>query len=179
MKDIVSKERHIPKSAILINASHTHFPPSAQNYPTWVPFLQHPDTLYLNILNKGLVKAIGNALDNMSPANLYFGRGETNIGLNRDYLPEYIQFINIGSWKLVGLSREAVNEYGPAIRKIWPDKNVSVAGYCNDLSSYLPKEWHINNQTYEGYDSFFWYGQPGLPPVNIFDIVIDGIKSFK
>lgn len=345
VKDIVSKERHIPKSAILINASHTHFPPTAQAYPTWAPFLHHPDTLYLNILRKGMVKAIENALDNMSPANLYFGRGETNIGLNRSssnpeephdktldvlearalngkvkavlfltgchavfnndgregytlsanfpgvtrklirdktganaifiqgcagdinprstdhiqtgteladdifkimnesmtkinddisfafntfnipvkpwsiekikqfkvensknpedvdaqknvrwadlmfekykegtvlsYLPEYIQFINIGNWKLVGLSREAVNEYGPAIRKIWPDKEVSVAGYCNDVSSYLPKEWHINNQTYEGYDSFFWYGQPGLPPINIFDIVINGIKSFK
>jgi hypothetical protein len=77
------------------------------------------------------------------------------------------------------LSREAVNEYAPAIRKIWPDTNVSVAAYCNDVSSYLPKEWHINNHTYEGYDSFFWYGQEGLPPENIFDLIINGIKSFK
>lgn len=100
-------------------------------------------------------------------------------GTVSDYLPEYIQFINIGNWMLVGLSSEAVNEYGPAIRKIWPDKEVSLAGYCNDVSIYLPKEWHINNQTYEGNDSFFWYGQPGVPPLNIFDIVINGIKSFK
>ena len=369
VKDIVSKERNIPKSAILINASHTHFSPSAQAYPAWVDFLDHPDSLYLNnILKKGMVKAIENAMDDMSPADLYFGRGTTNIGRNRraadpeyphdkildvleaknnagkvagvlfltgchavfnnegregytlsanfpgitrdmirektgtnaifiqgcagdidprslldhketgteladdifkvmnekmakitgdisysfdtinipikptiptkadtnyipsdsislpinprsidiikqfkidneqnpgdlyarrnakwadmmlnmykkgtvpDKVPEYIQIIDIGSWKLVGLSREVVTEYGPAIRNIWPGKIVSVAGYCNDVASYLPNKWHVVNHFYEGYDSFFWYGQPGLPPVNVFDIIINGIKSLK
>lgn len=342
VKSIVSRDMHIPKTAILINASHTHFSPSAQAYQAWMPFLDHPDSLYLNnILKKNMVKAIENALDSLSPADLYFGRGRTNIGLNRsaanpelpldhtldvlvamsghrikgvlflaachavfnnsgresytlsanfpgvtrqlirkktgansvfiqgcagdinprssnhvktgtelaedvfkiinksmtkitgdisftldsihipitpwsiekiqrfkeanennndpdaiknvrwadlmlrryrdeailDYLPEYIQCINIGNWRLVGLSREVVNEYGPAIRKLWPGKIVSVAGYCNDVSSYLPKEWHVVTQTYEGYDSFFWYGQPGLPPINIFDIVVNGVKK--
>ena len=93
--------------------------------------------------------------------------------------PEYIQIIDIGNWKLVGLSREAVNEYGPAIRNIWPGNIVSVAGYCNDVGSYLPNKWHVAHHFYEGYDSFFWYGQPGVPPLNVFDIVIDGIKSRK
>jgi hypothetical protein len=366
VKDIVSKERHIPKSAILINASHTHFSPSAQAYLAWQDFLEHPDSLYLNnILKKGIVKAIENAVDAMSPADLYFGRGTTNIGKNRsaadpenpldqtldvlearnsegkvtgvlflaachavfnsegreaytisanfpgtsrdiirgktganaifiqgcagdinprssnhketgneladnifkvmnekmtkltgdisysfdtinipvqltipapldsndllldsmhikpwrmdtikkfqidntpnfgdlyarrnakwaglmlnmiqkgtvpNKFPEYIQIINIGNWKLVGLSREAVNEYGPAIRNIWPGNIVSVAGYCNDVDSYLPNGWHVANHHYEGYDSFFWYGQPGVPPINVFDIVINGIKSLK
>ena len=369
VKNIISKERSIPKSAILINASHTHFSPSAQAYPVWVDFLARPDSLYLNnILKKGMVKAIKKAMDNMSPANLYFGRGTTDIGRNRrakdpeyphdktldvleaknnagkiagvlfltgchavfnnegresytisanfpgitrdlirdktganaifiqgcagdidprslldhketgrqladdivkvmngemtkitgdisysfdtldipvkpaipakldtndipsdtinisakplsidlikqfkvenaqntgdiyarrnvkwadmmlnmykngtvpDKITEYIQIINIGNWKMVGLSREVVTEYGPAIRDIWPGKIVSVAGYCNDVSSYLPNKWHVVNHFYEGYDSFFWYGQPGLPPVNVFDIIINGIKSLK
>ena len=347
VKDIISKKRNIPKSAILINASHTHFSPSAQAYPTWGDFLDHPDSLYLNnILKKGMVKAIENAMDDMSPADLYFGRGTTDIGRNRrapdpeyphdktldvlearnsagkvvgvmfltgchavfnnsgresytisanfpgvtrdmirektganaifiqgcagdidprslldhketgmqladdimkvmngnmtkitgnisysfdtinipvkpwsidtikqfkidnaqnpgdldarknvkwadlmlnmykkgtvsDKLPEYIQIIGIGNWKMVGLSREVVTEYGPAIRNIWPGKIVSVAAYCNDVASYLPNEWHVVNRFYEGYDSFFWYGQPGLPPVNVFDIVIKGIKLLK
>ncbi len=366
VKEIVSKARKIPKSAILINASHTHFSPSAQAYPAWEDFLVHPDSLYLNnILKKAMVSAIENAMDNMSPADLYFGRGITEIGKNRsakdsefphdktldvleakdntgkitgilfltgchvvfnsegregytmsanfpgitrdmirrktgteaifiqgcggdinprstdhketgrqlaadifrvmnenmtkitgdisytfntlhlpvqpslpaklntndipvvptsrsakplsidlirqvkinnaqntadlyarrnvkwadmmltmykngtlpETVPEYIQIINIGGWKLVGLSREVVTEYGPAIRNIWPVKNVSVAGYCNDVSSYLPNKWHVTNQHYEGYDSFFWYGQPGVMGENVFDIIINGIKS--
>jgi len=42
------------------------------------------DSLYLNtILKKGMVKAIENAIDAMSPADLYIGRGTTNIGKNR------------------------------------------------------------------------------------------------
>jgi hypothetical protein len=368
VKEIVSKARKIPKSAILINASHTHFSPSAQAYPAWVDFLVHPDSLYLNnILKKAMVSAIENAMDNMSPADLYFGRGTTDIGKNRsakdpefphdktldvleakdnkgkiagilfltgchvvfssegregytisanfpgitrdmirektgtdaifiqgcagdinprstdhketgrqlatdvfkvlnenmtkitgdisysfntlnmpvqptlpakldtsdipvdpinmsttplnidlirqlkidnaqntadiyarrnvkwadmmlnmykngtlpDKVPEYIQIINIGGWKLVGLSREVVTEYGPAIRDIWPVKNVSVAGYCNDVSSYLPNKWHVNNHHYEGYDSFFWYGQPGVLSENVFDVIINGIKLLE
>jgi hypothetical protein len=367
VKDIVSKERNISRSAILINASHTHFAPSAQAYLAWQDFMEHPDSLYLNnILKKGIVKAIENAIDAMSPADLYIGRGTTNIGKNRsaadpenpldktldvieaknsegkvtgllflaachavfnsegsraytisanfpgttrdiirtklgtnaifihgcggdinprnssdhketgkeladdifnvmnekltkitgdisysfdtvnipiqltipaardsndllldsihikpwrmdtlkqfqidnepnfgdlyarrnakwaglmlnmiqngtvpDKFPEYIQIINIGNWKLVGLSREAVNEYGPAIRNIWPGNIVSVAGYCNDVGSYLPNKWHVARHLYEGYDSFFWYGQPGVPVLNVFDIVIDGIKSLE
>ncbi|MEO8764181.1 MAG: hypothetical protein ABI416_07835 [Ginsengibacter sp.] len=366
VKDIVSKERHIAKEAILINASHTHFSPSAQAYLAWQDFMQHPDSLYLNnILKKKLVKAIENAIDHLSPADLYFGRGTTNIGMNRsgadpenpldktldvlvakngkgtvtgvlflaachavfnsegretytisanfpgtarevirgktgtdavfiqgcagdinprsldhtatgrelandvfnimdkkitrltgeisysfdtvnvpvqhiipaaldsngrlvdslhikpwsaeairqfqmdnankpgnlfalrntnwgglmlnmiqkrtvpDKLAEYIQIISIGNWKMVGLSREAVNEYGPAIRNIWPGNTVSVAGYCNDVGSYLPNKWHVAEHHYEGYDSFFWYGQPGVPALDVFDIVIEGIKSFK
>jgi hypothetical protein len=94
-------------------------------------------------------------------------------------MPVYVQTITIGNWKLVGLSREVVTEYGPAIRALWPDKLVSVAGYCNDVPSYLPIGRHINAQTYEGYDSFFWNAQPSLFPVDVFDTVMAGIKKIK
>ncbi|MEP7258603.1 MAG: hypothetical protein ABI687_09445, partial [Flavitalea sp.] len=368
VKEIIHRERNIPKSAILINASHTHFCPSAQAYRTWSDYLTYPDSIYLNsILKKAMVKAIENALDKMSPADLYFGRGTTDIGMNRSAedpgsphdktldvlearnaegkitgslfltgchpvfddeqrqtytmtanypavtremvrqrtgsnvlfiqgcggdinprsldpketgrqlaedvfkvmdgqltkitgdisysfdsleipmkptlpaklgkngrpanpiiltaetwsenfikqlktksqplgvdiyarrdvkwsdimllklkngtlpvkVPEYVQVINIGDWKFIGLSREVVTEYGPAVRRIWPDKIVSVAGYCNDVASYLPNKWHVINHHYEGYDSFFWYGQPGVPQENVFDILIKGIESLK
>ncbi|MEO6220919.1 MAG: hypothetical protein ABIO81_10855 [Ginsengibacter sp.] len=368
VKDIIHKERNIPKSALLINASHTHFCPSAQAYSAWADYLEHPDSIYLNnILKKAMVRAIEDALDNMSPADLYFGRGTTDIGMNRssadpesphdktldvleardtegkiagvlfltgchpvfddenrqtytisanfpgiardiirkktgtdalfiqgcagdinpksidhretgrqladdvfkimngeltkitgdisysfdsveipmkptvpvkldkndkpsdtinissqawsadfikqlktnnlqktadiyerrnakwadmmlmefisetlpDKVPEYIQLINIGDWKFVGLSREVVTEYAPAIRNIWPGKIVSVAGYCNDVASYLPNKWHVVNHHYEGYDSFFWYGQPGVPRENVFDVIIKGIEFLK
>lgn len=93
------------------------------------------------------------------------------------HMPIYLHTINIGNWKLIGLSREAVTEYGLAIKKIWPEKLVSVAGYCNDVSSYLPVERHIKTGVYEGHGSHFWYGQPSTFPLNILDLVVDRIKT--
>ncbi|MBO9620309.1 MAG: hypothetical protein J7539_14880 [Niabella sp.] len=94
-----------------------------------------------------------------------------------DNMRIYVQTINIGDLKIVGLSREVVNEYGTAIRQLWPQKKVMVAGYCNDVPSYLPNDWHIEKKSYEGYDSFFWYGQPALPPTSIMSTVVNKIKE--
>lgn len=95
----------------------------------------------------------------------------------RKTLPVYVQTLNVGSWKLVGLSREAVTSYGREIRKLWPEQQVSVAGYCNDVSSYLPDRWHIEHRVYEGYDSFFWYGQEGIPPLDVQEMIIKKMKA--
>ena len=92
-------------------------------------------------------------------------------------MPVYIQTINIGNWKLVGLSREAVTDYSIGIKKLWPGKLVSVAGYCNDVSSYLPTSRHIQAGNYEGLGSFFWYGQPSVFPLNVYETIIDKIKT--
>lgn len=347
VKDIIFKKHKIPQSAILINASHTHFAPVSQWFPTFGEHGQIPDSLYFNkVLKEGILKSIEMALGHMTPSAIYFGRGNTNIGHNRSSengetpydntvdvlkiedarqkmnsllfltgchpvfknegkegvtisanfpgvsrkileektgsktalfiqgcagdinprdddhrktgsdlandvlkilghdmsrlkggvaytmdtisiaanpwsrekvlafkegavkepgnvyaeknvrwadmmlnyyahhtmpktMPVYVQTISIGNWKLVGLSREVVTEYGPAIRAIWPDKLVSVVGYCNDVPSYLPVARHIQAETYEGVDSFFWNAQPSLFPFDIFDQVIEGIKKIK
>lgn len=346
VKEAIFKSRNIPPSAILLNASHTHFAPVTQTWITWCDFYHFPDSNYLNnVVKKGIIKAIETAVDKLSPSNLYFARGTTQIGYNRrpgvhpdnpydnvvdvlkitdaqdklktvlfltgchpvfknageesftlsanypsvarkaieqatgaegaifiqgcggdinprssdhrqtgselaadvqqalnaglqkidggisfffdtlnipvkpwstdsiqrfrkanegktgdveaeknvrwanlmleryknnavaQVLPEYIQTINIGNWKLVGISREAVTEYGKGIRGIWPEQKVSVAGYCNDVPSYLPVGWHIRAGVYEGYGSFLWYGQPGIPPLDVYDRIISFIKQ--
>ncbi len=92
-------------------------------------------------------------------------------------MPVYLQTLNIGNWKLIGLSRETVTEYGLGIKKLWPDQLVSVAGYCNDVSSYLPTSRHIKAGVYEGLDSFFWYGQPSVFPLDVYETIINRIKS--
>lgn len=366
IKNEIFQRRNIPASAILINASHTHFAPVTQRWSSWQEFYHCGDSHYLNFLKNAIITSIEIALDEMCPKVMYFARGTTSIGVNRrsdvnsaafydntldvikiqnvheqvqnvlfitgchpvfknsednspftlsanfpgvagewirkkigvdpiflqgfagdinpkddnyedtgkelaedilhilkgkmekiegeiscsldtiqipikpwtieeilefrdfnalevekekritsaytpmgqfvltpllereknvrwanlmldDYkkgtiplsFPVYVQIINIGHWKLIGMSREVVAEYGPAIRNIWPDQVVSVASYCNDVSSYLPVDWHINSKTYEGYDSFFWYSQPAIPPVNVRDIVINQIRDLK
>jgi hypothetical protein len=105
--------------------------------------------------------------------------GNYKKGMVANSLPLYIQTINIGNWKLVALSREVVNEYGPAIRKLWTQKTVTVAGYSNDVSSYLPISWHIEEKFYEGYDSFLWYGQPGIPDTDVLEWITNKIKKFN
>lgn len=344
VKEEIFKKHRIPPSAILINASHTHFAPSTQDWTTWGSH-QLPDSVYLNTLLKpALIAVIESAIKNRKPSILSFGRGKTTIGKNRSLegadipydndldvlqlerekdhhktvvfltgchpvfkndgiegftispnypgvtkgllekeaglteaifiqgcggdinpvtsdhkktgndlaedvksilnrpmerlsgqinfqidslnfpvnpwsterilafrktndngkgdvnaekdvrwadlmlgryknnrmpanMPVYIQTINIGNWKLVGLSREAVTDYSIGIKKIWPGKLVSVAGYCNDVSSYLPTSRHIQAGNYEGLGSFFWYGQPAVFPIDVYEKIIDKIKT--
>lgn len=94
-----------------------------------------------------------------------------------EQMPVYYQTFNIGDWKLVALSREVTTEFGMAIRNLWPEKQVSVLAYSNDVPSYLSTDPHINAGNYEGYDSFFWYGQPSPFPLHTFDRIINSIKE--
>ena len=100
-----------------------------------------------------------------------------NKGIMPESLPEYVQTINIGNWKLVGFSRETTTGYSFGVKKFWPDKLISVAGYTNDVSSYLPTHMHLEAKNYEGLDSFFWYGMPNVFPMNGDEIILGRIKS--
>jgi len=94
-------------------------------------------------------------------------------------MPVYVNTINIGNWKLVGFSRETTTGYSFGVKDLWPDKLISVAGYTNDVSSYLPTHMHIEQGTYEGNESFFWYGMPNVFPINVDEIILNAIKSLK
>ena len=94
-----------------------------------------------------------------------------------DHMSVYCQTLNVGSWKLVALSREATTGYGIAIRELWPDQKVSAIAYSNDVTSYLATDPHILAKNYEGYDSFFWYAQPAPFPLHTFDTILDALKA--
>ena len=124
--------------------------------------------------------SIGKTNDYMADRNFYWSALMMDYYADNAmpaYMPIYIQTLDIGDWKLIGLSREATTEFGLAIRKIWPDKKVSVAAYTNDVSSYLATDPHISAKDYEGYDSFFWYAQPSPFPLKVFDTVIERISK--
>ena len=346
VKQDIREKFGIQPSAILINASHTHFGPVSQLWLTWGPHCQRPDSTYLySIVRSGIFNAVQQAMEQLKPAKLFFGRSEVEIGHNRslpgadqpydktldviriDYenieeddivflagchpvfqnagkegltispnypgvardmlvhhstvrsamflqgcggdinpidadhritakkvasavsrmldssemrliqgdisfyldtvtfnsrpwmepeilefrkanegkegdvgaeknvrwadlmlkhhaegtmpstMPVFVQTLNIGNWKLVGISRETTTEYSLGVKELWSDKLVTVAGYCNDVSSYLPTSRHIKAHTYEGYDSFFWYGQPNIFPENVYETIIASIKQ--
>ena len=347
IKQELFKKKNIQPAAVFINSSHTHFAPVTQDWLTWQEANQRPDSVYLySVVKNGIVKAIENALEQMVPAELYFGRGKTNIGYNRslsehpelydsavdvirvDYknnksdnylfsaschpvfstagtlhytisanypgiarklveertgtnnslflqgtagdinpvdngeyisgeklanevisvlgkpmtkieggvsffldtinipiipwnrekilaykeqnigitgdvyaeknvkwsdlmlkyyeegtmpssMPVYVNTINIGNWKLVGFSRETTTAYGLGVKNLWPDKLISVAGYTNDVSSYLPTHMHLEKKGYEGLDSFFWYGMPDVFPLSVEDTILGTIKELE
>lgn len=94
-------------------------------------------------------------------------------------MPVYINTINIGNWKLVGFSRETTTEYGFGVKNMWPEKLISVAGYTNDVSSYLPTHKHIEKKNYEGLNSFFWYGMPNTFPMTVDNTILGTIRSLE
>ncbi len=98
-------------------------------------------------------------------------------GIMPTALPVYVQTFNIGNWKLVGFSSETTTEYGFGVKNMWPGQTVSVAGYTNDVSSYLPTRKHLELKNYEGLDSFFWYGSPAVFPMDVYEIIINEIKK--
>lgn len=100
-----------------------------------------------------------------------------NKGTMPESMPVYVNTINIGNWKLVGFSRETTTPYSFGVKKMWPDKLVSVAGYTNDVSSYLPSHLHLEAKNYEGLESFFWYGMPAVFPLNTDEVILGQIKS--
>jgi hypothetical protein len=342
LKNDIFSRTGIPAAAVFINSAHTHFAPVSQEWLTWQEANQLPDSNYLySTVRNGIINSIDEAIANMSPAKLSFGRGNTDIGYNRslkdhpelydssvdvikvDYLenrnenylflagchpvfstagklhytlsanypgvareltekrtgssnsiflqgtagdinprdngeyitgeklsneviavlnrymskiegaityyldtinipitpmtieeiksfraentdktgdvyaeknvrwcdlmmqyfrenkmpsslPVYVNTINIGSWKLVGFSRETTTAYNFGVKNIWPGQLVSVAGYTNDVSSYLPTHMHIEARGYEGLDSFFWYGMPAVD-----EVILARVKSLK
>lgn len=347
VKQEICQKTGIPASAVFINSSHTHFAPVSQNWLTWQEPNQRPDSIYLfSIVRNGILNAINNALKKMTPAEIYFGRGTTDIGYNRSLkdhpelydsavdvvkvkytendqesymfltachpvfgtsrkqhytisanypgvarkliedrtgtsnslflqgtagdinpkdngeyisgeklaneviavlgrpmnkiegaisfyldtinipitpwtkeeilvyrakniekpgdidaeknvkwcdlmlkyysegkmpasLPVYVNTINIGNWKLVGFSRETTTGYGFGVKNLWPEKLISVAGYTNDVSSYLPTHMHLEKRGYEGLNSFFWYGMPNVFPMNVDETILSTIKSLE
>ncbi len=100
-----------------------------------------------------------------------------NKGTMPESLPVYIHTLNIGNWKLVGFSRETTTGYSFGVKKQWPDKLISVAGYTDDVSSYLPTHMHLEAKNYEGLDSFFWYGQANVFPMNVDEIILSRVRS--
>lgn len=84
IRTFISKTQNIPKGSILINVSHTHFAPSTIHLRA-LPDIFKPDLEYLSFLKEKIIEVIEHALDNMEQSTLFFKRGSTKIGVNRNF----------------------------------------------------------------------------------------------
>jgi neutral/alkaline ceramidase-like enzyme len=92
-------------------------------------------------------------------AELMLQRLERDGKLISEY-PYTIQIMQIGDLKLFGLAGEVVTDYSLRLKRelkgdIW------IAGYSNDLCSYIPSARMYNEGGYEVIDSMIYYGLPG------------------
>lgn len=64
-------------------------------------------------------------------------------------------------FSLLTLGGEVVIDYSLWAQRTWPDANLVVAGYSNDVMCYIPSARVLREGGYEAVDSMIYYGQPG------------------
>jgi neutral ceramidase len=74
--------------------------------------------------------------------------------------PYTVQILQIGELKLIGLAGEVVTDYSLRLKREL-DRYVWVAGYSNDLCSYIPSARMYEEGGYEVVDSMIYYDLPG------------------
>ena len=73
----------LARSQVGINVSHTHSAPVAASIPTWQPGVAEARPEYVALVEDAIVVAVEEALATLRPARIEFGRGTTNIGVDR------------------------------------------------------------------------------------------------
>jgi neutral ceramidase len=94
-----------------------------------------------------------------SHAQRMLSRLERDGKLMTEY-PYTIQILQIGDLKLIGLAGEVVTDYSLRLKRELGG-NTWVAGYSNDLCSYIPSARMFKEGGYEVIDSMIYYDLPG------------------
>lgn len=86
-----------------------------------------------------------------------------------------IQAIRFGNaLTILALGGEVVVDYSLRAKREYPG-NLTVAGYSNDVMSYIPSRRVLHEGGYEAVDSMAYYGQPGPYASDVEDRIFDGI----
>lgn len=86
-----------------------------------------------------------------------------------------IQAIRLGAtFTILALGGEVVVDYSLRAKRQYPG-NLIVAGYSNDVMSYIPSDRVLREGGYEAVESMIYYGQPGPYASDVEDRIFDGI----
>jgi len=73
-----------------------------------------------------------------------------------------VQAVRVGrEFTLLALGGEVVIDYNLRARREFAGENLVVAGYCNEVSCYIPSQRVLHEGGYEPVDSMIYYGMPG------------------
>jgi neutral ceramidase len=90
--------------------------------------------------------------------------------------PYTIQIVQIGDLKLVALAGEVVTDYSLRLKRELGG-NLWVAGYSNDLCSYIPSARMFKEGGYEVFDSMIYYDLPGPYQPEIEELIIGKVHE--
>jgi hypothetical protein len=100
---------------------------------------------------------------------------------NRTPLRRYpypAQAIRLGkTWTLVALGGEVVVDYALRIKQEYGSKGIVIAGYSNDVMSYIPSLRVLKEGGYEARDSMIYYGMPGPYSETVEERVMEAVRS--
>ncbi len=78
---------------------------------------------------------------------------------------------------LVAIAGEVVIDYALRLKREYPQYNLVVAGYSNDVPCYIPSLRVLREGGYEPVDSMIYYGLPGPLAENVEELVIAGCRK--
>lgn len=92
-------------------------------------------------------------------------------------IPYPVQAFRFGKGvTLVGLGGEVVVDYALRVKKEFPSEDTIVAGYTNDVMSYIVSRRVLKEGGYEPVDSQIYYGNPGPYSEDIEETVMAAVK---
>jgi neutral ceramidase len=78
---------------------------------------------------------------------------------------------------LIAMGGEVVVDYSLRAKREFPAENLVVAGYCNDVSGYIPSLRILLEGGYEPVVSMIYYGQPGPFAENVEEVVFQCFRD--
>ena len=77
---------------------------------------------------------------------------------------------------IVALGGEVVVDYALRLKREFPQTDLIVAGYTNDVMCYIPSRRVLGEGGYEAVDSMIYYGQPGPFAENVEETLIGACR---
>jgi hypothetical protein len=78
---------------------------------------------------------------------------------------------------LIALGGEVVIDYVLRAKKEFGEKGLIVAGYSNDVMSYIPSVRILREGGYEAEDSMIYYGQPGRYTEEVEELIFGAMRN--
>jgi hypothetical protein len=92
-------------------------------------------------------------------------------------IPYPVQAIRFGKGlTVVGMGGEVVVDYATRVKKEFPGEDTIVAGYTNDVMSYIVSKRVLKEGGYEPVDSQIYYGNPGPYTEEVEETVMAAVK---
>ena len=89
-----------------------------------------------------------------------------------------VQAVRLGNdLTLVAIAGEVVIDYALRLKREFPNENLVVAGYTNDVPCYIPSLRVLREGGYEPEVSMIYYGLPGPLAESVEDKVIAGCRA--